>query len=114
MTNYATGHLAEKHVADYLQKQGYKILATNWRTRYCEIDIVAQKHKTVHFIEVKYRRSGTQGTGLEYVTESKLKRMRFAAEFWVAEHNWRGEYALGAVEVSDPGFSVSHFLPVLE
>jgi hypothetical protein len=37
----------------------------------------------MYFVEVKYRRTNRQGSGLEYVTAKKLEQMRFAASSWV-------------------------------
>ena len=51
------GAKAEKHVADYLVRNGFKIVASNWKTKWCEIDIVAKKDECVYFVEVKYRGS---------------------------------------------------------
>jgi uncharacterized protein (TIGR00252 family) len=95
----ATGNAAESRAAAYLQMQGYKIIDRNWRTRYCEIDIVAEKNKTVWFVEVKFRTSSSQGAGYEYVTPKKLQQMRFAAEMWVQSHNWNGDYSLAVISV---------------
>ncbi|MGH7250050.1 MAG: YraN family protein [Minisyncoccia bacterium] len=113
MTNYAAGHLAEKYAAEYLQKHGYKIIASNWKTRYCEIDIIAKYKKKVHFIEVKYRKTDAQGSGFEYITGRKLKQMKFAANMWVSENDWDKDYALGAIELTGPDFKVTNFLPVI-
>lgn len=113
MTNYTTGHSAEKVAAEYLAAQNYKILDLNWSTKYCEIDIVASKNKTVYLVEVKYRKSSAFGSGLDYVTPKKLNQMRFAAEMWVNNHKWKGDYQLAAIELSGPEFKVTTFLPDL-
>jgi Holliday junction resolvase-like predicted endonuclease len=110
MTNFSHGREAESAAAEYLKKHGYKILVQNWRTRYCEIDIVAQKANCAYFVEVKYRRTSRQGTGLDYITAKKLSQMRFAAEMWVQENRWKGQYRLAAIEVSDPVFTITNFL----
>lgn len=114
MTNYSHGQEAEEAAAKFLTKNGYEILEQNWRTRYCEIDIIAKNINTIYFVEVKYRRTNAQGSGLDYITTTKLRQMKFAAEFWVSENNWTKDYALGAIEVSGTDFIVSDFLPVLE
>lgn len=101
MTNHAVGHSAEKQAADYLAKQGFKICELNWKTKYCEIDIVAEKDKTIYFVEVKERKSEAQGSGLEYITPKKLQQMGFAAEMWVNEHNWSGSYQLAALAIDN-------------
>ncbi|HSX24036.1 MAG TPA: YraN family protein [Candidatus Saccharimonadales bacterium] len=110
MTNYTTGHDAEKLAADYLRAQGYKIVELNWHTRFCEIDIVAQKDATVYFTEVKYRKTTAFGSGLEYITSKKLKQMRFAAEMWVSQNRWSGDYQLAAIELTGPASTVTDFL----
>ena len=104
MTNYATGHLAEEYAAKYLEDLGFTILALNWKTRYCEIDIIARKAKTIYFVEVKYRKQASQGSGLDYVTSKKQRQMRFAAEVWVNNHDWTDEYVLSAIELSGNDF----------
>ncbi len=109
-TNFVHGRAAEEAAAQYLRKLKFEILDQNWRTRYCEIDIVALKSKTVYLIEVKYRRTTGQGTGLDYITASKLKQMKLAGELWVADNNWEGDYELAAVEVSGSSYLVTAFV----
>jgi len=117
MTNYAHGHDAEKVAAEYLKAKGYNVLELNWRHVRAEIDIVAQKRSVLRlrkqpmvFFEVKYRKTSAQGNGLDYITPKKLKQMQFAAELWVATHSYRGEYSLGAIEVSGGEFQVTAVL----
>ena len=99
MTNYAAGHSAEVRAAEYLKQNGFIVIELNWKTKYCEIDVVAEKDKAVYFVEVKYRRNNNQGYGLDYVTPKKLNQMRFAAEMWVSNNNWSGEYQLAAIGI---------------
>ncbi len=114
MTNTQTGRLAEGSAAKYLIEHGYHIIDHNWKTKLCEIDIVASKDKAIIFVEVKYRANSNQGNGLDYITVKKLKQMQFAAESWVNLYNWNKDYALGAIELSGPDFTVTQFLPALE
>lgn len=99
MSNHSSGHAAETEAADYLKRLGFKVRELNWKTKYCEIDIVAEKDRAIYFVEVKSRRSGSQGIGLEYITPKKLSQMRFAAEMWVSSNNWTGEYQLAAIGI---------------
>ncbi|MDQ5972180.1 MAG: ribonuclease [Patescibacteria group bacterium] len=110
MNTTAVGRRAEAVATNYLRAQGYKIVARNWRTRYCEIDLVAQRQAVICFVEVKYRQTARQGSGFDYLTTQKLRRMRFAAEVWVHRHGWTGDYRLGAVQVEGPEFTVSDCL----
>lgn len=105
------GHQAEVIAGEYLKQNGFKVLDINWKNRFCEIDIVAEKNKTIYFVEAKYRRSPEWGSGLEYITPKKLKQMTFAAEFWVASNKWRGAYQLSAIELTGDEPTVTTFLP---
>lgn len=114
MTNYAHGHDAEQHAAMYLKKQGYKVLALNWRRPRAEIDIVAQRKRgPITFVEVKYRQNTSQGAGLDYITPRKLQQMQFAAELWVSENKYDDEYVLGAIELAGAGYEVTNFIAEL-
>jgi uncharacterized protein (TIGR00252 family) len=104
------GQKAEHAAAEYLQRLGYRILEQNWRTRWCEIDIVAEKSQVFYFAEVKYRGNSLQGNGLEYITSRKLAQMHFAAEFWMTKQRSSAEYRLAACEVTGPAFEVTAWL----
>jgi uncharacterized protein (TIGR00252 family) len=113
MTTFSTGRQAEAAAAVFLETNGFEILVQNWRTRFCEIDIVAKKQKRIYFVEVKYRQTSSWGGGLEYILPKKLKQMKFAAAMWVSEHGWGGDYCLAAVEVSGREFEITNFIDEL-
>lgn len=100
MTNYKTGHDAEKTAAKYIQGLGFTVKELNWKTRFCEIDIIAEKKRTVYFIEVKFRTHNQQGEGFDYITPAKLHQMEYAAEFWVSKFGWEGDYRLAAISMN--------------
>ncbi len=109
-TTFDTGRQAEATAADFLGNEGYNVLEQNWRTRWCEIDIVAEKDGVVLFVEVKYRKNSEQGGGLEYITPKKLQQMGFAASFWMTKNNRSGDYRLAAIEVSGDTFEITEFI----
>lgn len=106
MNTTAIGRHAESAAAAHLVSSGHIIVDRNWRTRYCEVDIITTKNQTVYFVEVKYRSNAKQGTGLDYITLKKMQQMAFAAQMWVSNHNWLGPYELAAIEVTAPDFTV--------
>jgi Holliday junction resolvase-like predicted endonuclease len=110
MTTFETGRQAETAAAEHLKKHGFAVVTKNWRTKWCEIDVIAQKDRAVYFCEVKYRRTNLQGGGLDYITPQKLAQMQLAAEGWVHLTGWKGEYQLAAIEVSGPGFEITNFI----
>ncbi|HRQ98158.1 MAG TPA: YraN family protein, partial [Candidatus Saccharibacteria bacterium] len=80
----AIGDDAETEAARYLMRQGHKIIDRNWRTKFCEIDIVSKLGDVIYFTEVKYRKKPDQGGGLAAITTKKLRQMKFAAEYYAA------------------------------
>lgn len=99
MNSTEVGKSAEHVVAELLEAQGHTIIAMNWRTRWCEIDIVSKTKDCVFFTEVKYRSNIKWGDGFDYITPKKLKQMHFAAEFWLSDNNWKQESLLQAASV---------------
>ena len=85
-TTRQIGDKGEQAAADRLVAEGHEIIARNWRTRYCEIDIVSMKDDVLWFTEVKYRKNDDFGGGLAAITAKKQRQMRFAAELFMAKH----------------------------
>ena len=112
-TTYS-GARGEQAAADFLERREFVIIARNWRRRECEIDIIARKRGVLYMVEVKYRHSDGAGSGLEYITAKKLKRMAYAANRWVEESSWRGDYRLAAIEVSGDDYRVTEFVDCIE
>ena len=105
----SVGQKAESVAADYLLQNGFKIEMRNFRTKLCEIDIVASKQKIIYFVEVKYRRSLRQGGGVAAITPRKLKSMEFAAKIWFQRYGLT-DAKLSFIEVRGDNFSVSQFI----
>lgn len=94
------GRQAEDSAAEFLKNQGFNVIDQNWRTRWCEIDVIATKNGIVYFFEVKYRARASWGSGLDYITSKKLQQMQFAAQFWLARHNQEFDCRLAAIELT--------------
>lgn len=73
------GAYGEDAARRYLVQQGYRILASNYKTKLGEIDIIAQDKDTICFIEVKARSSSAKGVPAESVTGLKQQRIAKAA-----------------------------------
>ncbi|MGC1176861.1 MAG: YraN family protein, partial [Candidatus Saccharimonadales bacterium] len=110
MNSTETGRKAEAAAGVYLEMRGYKVVERNWRRPRCEIDIIAEKDNVMYFVEVKYRFNDEQGGGLEAITATKLRQMSYAANTWVEECKWRGEYQLAAIEVAGKNFTILSFI----
>ena len=80
------GDRGEAMTARYLRGLGYEILASQYRCRYGEIDLIAKKGGLLCFVEVKLR-SGTRcGLPREAVTAAKQRRIRTTAAYYMAEN----------------------------
>jgi putative endonuclease len=105
------GRQAEQAAATYLAQLGFRVIDRNWSiAKICEIDLIALKAQRAYFIEVKYRISTLSGSGLSAITPQKLRHMRRAAQLWVEQHNFRGDYDVAAIEVSGSHFTVGTFI----
>ena len=76
----ALGDLGERLAVQHLLSKGYRIRQRNVRTRYGEIDIIAERGDTLAFVEVKARRGNSMGTALESLTPAKQRRLVALAE----------------------------------
>ncbi len=77
------GQKAEHIAARALQKRGYIILERNFRSRFGEIDIIAQKEEYLVFVEVKFRKSDAFGGGIAAVDIHKQDRIRKTAAIYL-------------------------------
>ncbi|MBO4331063.1 MAG: YraN family protein [Oscillospiraceae bacterium] len=80
------GAFGEGCAAEYLRKNGYRLLAMNYRCGAGEIDIIAKKRRLAVFVEVKTRRSDSWADAAEYVDAAKQRRLRSAAEQWLEKY----------------------------
>lgn len=105
------GQIAEQRAAAYLEEHGYTVIDANWKTKWCEIDLVARKGDTVFLVEVKYRRTNRFGNGIDAITPKKLRQMRFAAQLWQTIHAGQA-IQLAALSVTGDDFEVEDVIVI--
>ena len=94
------GKRGEEMACDFLREKGYLILEKNYRTRYGEIDIVAEKEGTVVFVEVKTRATGTFGWPEEAIDARKQHKLALTAEHYLAVHHlYNKNYQIDSVGI---------------
>jgi putative endonuclease len=81
------GKQGEELACRELRRRGYAVLARRYRTRFGEIDIVCEDHRTVVFVEVKARRTKRYGEAIEALSFSKRRRIGAMALDYLA---WTG------------------------
>ena len=80
------GKRAEQRAVWWYRMRGYRILATNaWVAGY-ELDIIVRRGRRLVFCEVKEKLGEGFGDPLEMVDDEKQRRLRLAAEAWLARH----------------------------
>jgi len=82
----STGSYGEKLAADYLPKNGYKILKRNFKTKIGEIDILARQKKDIVIVEVKTKSTRELGAGYEMVNYFKRKKLLQLAKLLQIEY----------------------------
>ena len=78
------GAEAERRVRRYYRLRGYLVLGSNVRAGGNELDIVLRRGRRLVFAEVKYRAGAGYGDPWEAVGPEKERRVRRAAEAWLA------------------------------
>jgi len=79
-TSHSRGQHAENACCKYLQQQGLKLLARNYRGYRGEIDIIMEDEDILVFVEVRFRNNNYFGGALESITHKKQKRILATAE----------------------------------
>jgi len=82
----AIGRMGEEAATKALKKNGYRIVARNFRCRFGEIDIIAKDGKTLVFVEVKTRASDAFGTPGAGVDARKQRHMINASSIYMNEN----------------------------
>ena len=87
MSSKMLGDRGETCAAEYLRSKDYRILACNYRTKTGEIDIIADDHGTLVFIEVKTRSSARYGSPAEAVHYRKQQKIIQTAYWYLRAHH---------------------------
>lgn len=91
------GILGERLARKFLEEKGYKVLEQNYRTRFAEIDLVAQEKNTLIFIEVRTKIGEDFGTPEDTINKAKLKKVLWNAKNYIGFKNWPGPCRIDAI-----------------
>lgn len=100
--NNLVGAWGEAAAADYLRKKHYTLVASGFRCKFGEVDLIARKGKYLIFAEVKTRKDNRFAEAREFVDEHKRQRLRSTAAFYLAEHPTRLQPRFDVIEVYAP------------
>ena len=106
------GKLGEELAVEYLQKEGYEILETNWTFQKAEIDIIAQKENTLAVVEVKTRSSLEFGLPQDFVKPKKIQLLVKAVNEYVVFKNLDVNVRFDIIAIHKEGksFVIEHLI----
>lgn len=104
------GKLGEELAVEYLQKNGYEILETNWTFQKAEIDIIAQKETILAVIEVKTRSTVDFGLPQDFVKPAKIQHLVRAVNEYVISNDLDLEIRFDIIAISKEknNFTIEH------
>jgi putative endonuclease len=104
------GKLGEEMAVEFLQKEGYTILQTNYTFQKAEIDILAQKSGVLTVVEVKTRSSLDFGLPQDFVKPKKIQLLVKAVDAFVNQNDLDLEvrFDIIAIHKNDKSFVIEH------
>lgn len=108
--NKTTGDRGEQIAAEYIIKNGFRVLERNYRYKRAEIDIIALKNEQLIFVEVKTRTGSFFGNPEEAVDEKKAEMIMMAANHYIFENSWDMDIRFDIISVlMNPNLKIYHF-----
>ena len=106
------GKLGEKMAVEFLEKEGYEILETNWTFQKAEVDIIAQKENILAIVEVKTRSSLDFGLPQDFVKPKKIQLLVKAVNEYVSSNDLDVEVRFDIIAVHKEGdsFVIEHLI----
>ena len=104
------GKLGEELAVAFLEKNGYKILQTNFSFQKAEIDSIAQKENILAVVEVKTRSSLDFGLPQEFVKPKKIQLLVKAVNQFIETNNLDVEtrFDIIAIHKKNQNFDIEH------
>ena len=93
------GQLGEQKARAYLEQQGLIFLYANYTAKTGELDLVMQDDQTIVCIEVKYRDDDAYGSAVDFVTPSKLRKVKRTFEHYLLSRGLNPIHTLMRVDV---------------
>ncbi len=101
-TRKILGSRGETAAADYLKRQGYEIIAANWRCPVGEFDLIARQGETLVFVEVRTRQGGIEAA-MESITPRKRAILERLAYLYMDENALESDWRIDVIAVTHAG-----------
>ncbi len=93
------GKLWEIEAANYLRKKKYRLLESNYTTRFGEIDLIVKNKKYICFVEVKQRDVRSIASPKEFVDFSKQKKIKSTAMLYLSSNRFDLQPRFDVIEI---------------
>ena len=104
-----SGAWGEALAAEYLRKKRYEIVASGFRCRFGEIDLIVQNKRFLVFVEVKLRKNAEFAQAREFVDFAKQNRIRTTAELYLSQNPTGLQPRFDVIEIYAPeGLATAH------
>ena len=100
--NNIVGAWGEALAADFLKKKGCKLVASGYRCKFGEIDLIVKNRKYLLFVEVKLRKTATFADAREFVDFHKQNRLRTTAQMYLAANPTTLQPRFDVIEIYAP------------
>lgn len=100
--NNIVGAWGESLAAEYLQRKKYTVVATGYRCRFGEIDLIVTDRKHLVFVEVKLRKNDRFAGAMEFVDSRKQNRIRTTAEVYLSQYPTDLQPRFDVIEIYAP------------
>jgi putative endonuclease len=104
------GKFGEELAVEFLQKNGYDILETNWTFQKAEIDIIAQKGTILAVVEVKTRSTVDFGLPQDFVKPKKIQFLVKAINEYIISNDLDVEarFDIIAINKEENNYKIEH------
>lgn len=100
--NNLVGAWGEALAAEYLRKKRYTLVASGYRCRYGEIDLIVKNKQFLVFVEVKLRKNAKFAPAAEYVDSRKQERIKTTASLYLSQNPTNLQPRFDVIEIYAP------------
>lgn len=93
------GKIWEIEAANYLRKHRYKLVDTNYTTRFGEVDLIVKNRKYIGFVEVKQRDVKSIALPREFVAYSKQQKIIACAKMFLMQNKTNLQPRFDVIEI---------------
>lgn len=96
------GPWGEEKAAEFLRRKGYALVASNYRCKFGEIDLIVKNRRYLVFVEVKLRKNAHFAEAMEFVDRRKQERLRQTAAVYLSQYETQKQPRFDVIEIYAP------------